>query len=778
MKPYIAILIDSFWEAIGNRILWALLVGWGLVLCGLAPFGYVSEKRFTLVTSDISSLDQLKAKIGQANKGSGSASIRAIVKRLDPEFLKQIDENESNKQATRRPLRASDVAKELNKVLAATDLYDESIFPTAAKRDTIAPLLEKGTSNLSAIEREELNRRLMQIAFSTELNQPRGEKLWIGYAGFKLGEPISISRRQVQQFIEPLLLQLIIKLGLGIVAVFVALIVTSPMIPDTFKSGSLHLLLSKPISRVGLYLFKFFGGCVFVLFNITFLLVGLYFIAGFRFEIWNEGLLACIPLLLFVFIIFYSISALVGLIWGNAIICVVTCIVFWLFCFAIGAIHDGMSQHVRLFPQISRIDEINGKLLVINQRGDFNMWNEQYSAWQPALDNDAMGQGRTFGPIHDAARKQLLIKTFNRAPFGPPVARNRQLEIVRLNDAAEAGEDSKITSLTDARKKAYWSSDLGPEIPAQLIELLQVDQDVIAVCRGGLFRMNIENEANPQLTGPLAGMLKPIFAANSSMNAAPKDYAATENSTAALTAEGNGIVLFSSGTIQKFEYQDKKFVQQNTTHLDGDETVAGLIVGSNRFVVVARDSMPLTVLDGQLKTLHAEVGLPASENPRQLAWIPDSQDCAIITHIGNWYRLRCESGKVEPITSPYRGQITTMKWLGPNEVLLGIKPNRVVQYNIDNKQTAKTYAPVPTTLETVFNWLISPLYTVNPKPAALDNAMNYLLTGSKTQSMNLITNDLKQAQVEVDVQGPLISNTIFVCCVLLFSSIYLIRKEF
>ena len=110
-----------------------------------------------------------------------------------------------------------------------------------------------------------------------------------------------------------------------------------------------------------MYLFKLLGGCVFVLFNITFVLIGLYLIAGIRFDIWNPGLLYCIPLLLFVFIIFYSVSALVGLIWGNAIVCVVSCIIFWLFCFALGAIHDGMQQHVELLPQISRVEKINDK---------------------------------------------------------------------------------------------------------------------------------------------------------------------------------------------------------------------------------------------------------------------------------------------------------------------------------------------------------------------------------------------------------------------------------
>lgn len=798
MKPYIAILIDSFWEAVGNRILWALLVGWGLVLCGLAPFGYVSERSYTLVSSDINNLDQLKKKINIAAQGQGPASIKAIVGQMDSSFLERVKESEAGSQSLRRPIRSSEMAKELNAALPVKDLYSEENFPTASKRlKTIEPLLEKG-KNLSDAELEELNRRLLQLAFPTELNQPRGEKLWIGYGGFKLGEPINISRRQIHQFVEPLLLQLIIKLGLGVVAVFVALIVTSPMIPDTFKSGSLHLLLSKPISRVGLYLFKFFGGCVFVLFNITFLLVGLYFIAGIRFEIWNEGLLACIPLLLFVFIIFYSISALVGLIWGNAIICVVSCIVFWLFCFAIGAIHDGMSQHVELFPQISRIDSIDGKLLVVNQRGDFNMWNEEYAVWQPALDNDAGGQGRTFGPLYDSDKNQILIKTFIRMPFGPPVARNRQLDIVRLSELEESGKDSSEESksetaskdkeandgrhpknVTEARSKAYWTSDLGPEIPAQLIELTQIDGDIIAACRGGLFRLNWDKDLTGKGGGGgLANMLQRMLPTTKAFeNVAPKDFVTTDNSTAAATVDGHGLILYNSGNVELLKYENKKFSVAHSTKMEGEESAAALVAANNDYVVIARDSMPVVILDTELKPVHAEVALPNKSNPRQLAWVPETNDLAIITHTGDWLKLDCKSGEVVPFAGQFAGRCTAMKWQDKDSVWLGIKPNKVVEYQLGDK-VVKEYSPKSSTLEMVYNWIIHPLYFVNPKPSALDNTMNYLLSGNQTQSMNLVTNDLKQAQIELDVRGPLISNLVFVAVILLVSSIYLARKEF
>ncbi len=822
MKPYLAILIDSFWEAVGNRVLWVLLIGWAFVLAGLAPFGYVTERSFKLVSSDIDNLDKIKEKLVEAAKGQGSKAVQAVAAKLNPDFIKQLepDDNSETQQRGKRRIRSKDMAQELNVAIEAKDLYSTDAFPTADKRERLKPLIEQGIDKLGDFEREELNRELLTLAFPLELTRPRSERLWIGYAGFKLGEPLNISRRQIKQFVEPLLLGMLIKLGLGVVAVFVALIVTSPIVPETFRSGSLHLLLSKPISRIWLYLFKLLGGCVFVFFNITFVLIGLYLIAGIRFDIWNEGLLYCIPLLLFVFIIFYSVSALVGLIWGNAIVCVVACIIFWLFCFALGAIHDGMQQHVDFLPQISRIERIEDKYWTVNQRGDVSIWNEKFSVWQPALDNDAPGQARTFGPLYDNQRKQVVVKSFFRNPFGGLQARSRKLAVIRLdgksdqddsdqdksdqaetvaNSEADLPSDSDADStdtdgeskepakesnadpqtLSEARTTAYWMSDIGPELPQQLIELTEVGGDIVAVCRAGIYRLNWDKDVGKAGNNPLIGMLRNwVPGTNAFENVAPKDFVLSDNTSASPTADGNGLVIYNSGTIEVLQFTKNRFEVAASSKIEGEGTEPALVIANKDFCVVARDSLPIMVFDGALKPVHPEVTLPDSNNVRELTWIPQTNEAAIITHTGNWFNLNCESGELKEIRSNFTGKLTAMTWLSPTNVLLGVKPNRVVEYDFANSAITKDFKPTMSTLEMVYNWGINPVYQVNPKPSALDNAMGYLLSGNSTQSLNIVTNDMNQAQVEMDVWRPIVTNLAFVGVMLLIGCIYVARKEF
>lgn len=867
MSPYIGILIDSFWEAVGNKVLWALLIGWSILLICLAPFGYVSERSFQLSAADISNRSQLVEKLTRAAKGQGPAAAQAVAKQLDPEFLERLRQSSGSDSGLQ--IKASKLAEELNVAVSAKQLYDPNIFPTAERRKRLQPLIEAQPDNLDEAGREELNRELMQLAFPLELNRPRGEQLWIGYAGFKLGSPLAISRRQIREYIEPLALQIIIKLGLGILAVFVAIIVTSPIIPDTFRSGSLHLLLSKPISRVWLYLSKFFGGTIFVLVNITFVLVGLYLIAGTRFDIWNSGLLLCIPLLLFVFVIFYSVSGLAGLLWGNAIVCVVSCMIFWFCCFCLGFAKGSMQPHVEIYPQINKVREIEDNLTTITENGQFNVWNERFSLWQPAIDSNGGGsQSLTFGPIYDARGRQILVKSFMRNPFGAPFARDRKLSIVSLDSAspsatqdqaedqaedqestqpnearevadpdptagdssdqknenmvaedaldeqaaatstedltatqsgtatvttddeavvsqdkdAKDGDNSGPSSAREARDTALWDFDAGPEIPAQLFDLVELNEQVIAVCRGGLYRLNLEQvkllEASEKA---LLGLFKlPAWASSSAFqNIAPKDYFLSENSNAAATQDGQGLIVFSSGNLDFLKLTDQGLEIVSTAKLDGDadNTEAALVQMNTSFCVVARDGLPLKILDSELQPV-TQVALPKDAKVKQMVWIPGSDQLSIVTHAGILFRLDCQQAVIEPMQLPISADVSCIHWIDEQQAYLATKPNSVYKIDFGTQEVVDSFVPSPTTLESVYRYGVNPLYRLLPKPAALDDAMLYLLTGNETQSMSVITNDLEAAQLELDVWTPILSNLAFVIVVLGISCIYIARKEF
>ena len=56
--------------------------------------------------------------------------------------------------------------------------------------------------------------------------------------------------------------------------------------------------------------------------------------------------------------------------------------------------------------------------------------------------------------------------------------------------------------------------------------------------------------------------------------------------------------------------------------------------------------------------------------------------------------------------------------------------------------------------------------------------MGYVLSGNRTQSMDIVANDLENAQVELEVWQPILTNLAFVAAMLGFGCIYVLRKEY
>lgn len=875
MKPYFAILVDSFWEAISNRVLWALLIGWSLILLAIAPFGYVSEVSYKLQNSDISDQSRALERLSDAARGRETEGLQRIVERTSPKFqvlLQALDDPES---PTFKAVKTSSLVKELNRVVESEDLYKEGAFamPRAeSRRKNLDELLAIDPADRSELDREELNRGLLQAALPRALNRPRGEQLWIGYGSFKLGSSLPISRRQVREYIEPLVLGALIKFGLGIVAVMIAIVVTSPIIPDTFRSGSLNLLLSKPISRVLLFLAKFFGSTIFVLVNIAFVLTGLYFIAGLRFGIWNEGLLGCIPLLLFVFVIFYSVSALAGLIWKNAIVCVIATMVFWFFCLAVGLIRGGMLEPFEMQTQLVRIQQVGDDLVSVDAKGRMKVWNNEYEVWQQATE-DGPGNGapaRTFGPFHDSDRERLLVWQFVRNPFGNLRGGTRNLAIVSLavesspsedsdtskaeskegsggegesqagteqgrapesasEDPAEETQDEStdvqpirarasdadvsakealaaylgedddegvIDSLDKARSTGRWPVDSGPEIPRDLFKMLKVDGHLIAVCRTKIYKLPLDQiKVEAAKESALFGLVQTSWLKTTGFrDITPPGLSIDRNTTASASEDGQSLVLYSSGTLDHIRLEkgiariektavlvsaevDSEVDEEGVDPTQSDGTEAAAAIYNNSYCVLARERLPIQVLDGDLKEV-AEVDLPGDMDVRSMAWRPGTNEVSIVTQTGELLSLDCDQASIRAMPIPIAGKVSCLAWQDASTAWVGVGPGAVNLVDVEQNKVIDARTPSPTVMEMVYRYVVKPIYTVNPKPAALDDAMSYLLSGNKTQSMDLITNNLEKTQLELDIWTPIISNLCFVAFMLTISSIYVVRSEF
>jgi ABC-type transport system involved in multi-copper enzyme maturation permease subunit len=135
-------------------------------------------------------------------------------------------------------------------------------------------------------------------------------------------------------------------MGLGVAfwlawgASILALVSTAGMIPDLISSGSIDLVLSKPLGRFRLFLMKFAGALLFVLLQVGIFTFAAFLVIGLRGGVWLPGIFLAVPIVLCFFTYLYSICAVLGLVTRSTIASLVLTLIIW---FLIFGLHLGES---------------------------------------------------------------------------------------------------------------------------------------------------------------------------------------------------------------------------------------------------------------------------------------------------------------------------------------------------------------------------------------------------------------------------------------------------
>ncbi len=116
---------------------------------------------------------------------------------------------------------------------------------------------------------------------------------------------------------------------LGWVGVILMLIATAGVFPSMIESGVIGVLLSKPISRSRLFLYKYLASMVFVLVQGIFFVGGTFLAMGLRWGVWCPGYLLAIPGLVLLFSYVYCITSVVGVQTRSSVAAVLVSIAAW-----------------------------------------------------------------------------------------------------------------------------------------------------------------------------------------------------------------------------------------------------------------------------------------------------------------------------------------------------------------------------------------------------------------------------------------------------------------
>jgi ABC-type transport system involved in multi-copper enzyme maturation permease subunit len=144
-----------------------------------------------------------------------------------------------------------------------------------------------------------------------------------------------------------------------------AIISTAGIFPDFLAGGSVDLFIAKPISRLRLFLTKYFAGMLFAFLQVTCFAIVAFFVVGIRGKMWDWRLFLAIPIVLCLFSYLYAVAVLFGVMTRSTIATLLLTILMW---GIIGGIHFG---EVRLlaFKHVDerRLERINQQIVDLDK---------------------------------------------------------------------------------------------------------------------------------------------------------------------------------------------------------------------------------------------------------------------------------------------------------------------------------------------------------------------------------------------------------------------------
>ncbi len=771
MKPYYAVLYDSFQESVRSKVLWILLAAWTLILAALFPLSFSRGESYAFTFADIENPRLVLDNLANASAGKGTRAQRAVFAKLDEEFKSILVQRQANK----RRIFTGLLTDSFNKLLTNKELYDKEAWPNADRRKDMKPLIEN--ENRTAAELEQLNRGLINLAFPGSIRAATGQATWITYAGIKLGGAIPLSERLLKGVIESAFIPLVMRFGLGIGAMIVAIIITSSMIPDMFQTGSLHLLLSKPLSRNLLFLTKFLGGCIFVAVNIIYLLVGLYLYAGIRLDIWNTGILWCIPIFIFTFMIFYSVSALVGLIWKNPIICVVITALFAGICVCVGLIHFYFDLFLHVVPQTQRIYAVNDTVLLTTQQGRVQIWDDQSKAWKSAY-GDVDGQ-KVMGLVWLENEKAIYFARPRFNPFGMGGNQNAKLEFARTPELADPSDKTFSSKIWEDSRM-----DSGPELPSDPIQIFRWKDSLAILSESGVFRFNPAGAAQAEERKAALGGLSWLgnIGATSALpgeafvQMTDKNWKLPKPLDVAASPSFQYLLTYSNGKVCRWKSDGDKLIQETEIELElPGETVAS-IGTSDKNCIVCPNGMKPILIDVETMQIRRKLDEMGELTVKQI--VADSSGCLVLLSTdGTIWKYEPGTDKATQPSLVGQGNAHAVSFASDGQLWVAHSFKKADLWDLAANTSKRSLRPSSSIAELIFTYGISPFYEVNPKPAAVYDTISYVLENPKNKTLAVNRADLEAATIKTDPWKPIWTNSLFIAALLTLSCWYLSRQD-
>jgi len=773
MSKYLAVIKDSFREALASRILWVVLLAISLLLAAAAPLGYHEVVTWRIRDGDVREWEALMVTVRGASDDLLASPERRIWELLDPQMQTRLLEVKipGKDPDVGNPLQFLEAfrqfQRQLNEVLQRRDFYDEVSFAAmAGLPGELQEYRDAGLETLSADQRARFHRLLVEASFPELIRSSPPTSIQVTYLWSNLVGPFPLRSANLRESIQGWAVFLL-KWSVGTFGVIVAILVTAPIIPQMFDPGALHLLLSKPVSRWLLFLAKFLGGCAFIFLAASYLILGLWLILGLRFGVWDTRLLLSIPIYLFVFAIYYSISAFVGVIWRSPIVSIALTVIFWGLCFGIGSAKVALETFVWNKQRIIKIVGTDELPLAVNELGICHQWNADERKWDEIFVTQDQQEARGILMFVPEIPRELR-------PVGPVYDPRAQ----RLASAVPDFPPTQVNFYVGDRA-SDWDPISAVSPPTGTMALfVEPDGPILAVSSLGLFRLtgNPTRRRSPMRLGPLT---IPLSGGSPFTNVGPEDppLLVTQPAAAAINQATGELAVYTRGNLTLLRQDAARRYEVVREHeLDGRSRQPVVFAFGGTTLVLGRDDGRVQVLDANDFTPLHEYEPEGPNQPRFVTASPDGRWFAVVFHNGMLWVYDADAGELSSPRVPGQGNISSADFVAPGKLAVADRNVRLSVYTLPGWELEQRRTPQLGAIGWIYRYAILPLYTVFPKPGELDATFQYLLSGKETASED--SDDLSQAQQAVDPWPPVWSSAVFTAIVLLFACLYIEWQDF
>ncbi|GAA5508292.1 ABC transporter permease [Novipirellula caenicola] len=798
--PYIAIIRDSFHAALSSRILWVAFIAIWVLLGALAPIGYREDFTTTFRDRDIDNGGRLKAMLaaGIADPSKANTPVGKIANAL-PDDVKR----ELRKVGQGEDVRFyfTTLADSLNSLIEEESWYDAEVWKSTARLRELRELDELGPDEIDETLRKRRARLRIEAAIPGVFESRSARSIMLTYMGMDFPARFAVDKTQFLILLNQIVVPTIINWLLGFILVFLGILVTASIIPDMLQPGSLHLLLSKPVSRWLLLLSKFVGGCAFVFLCVIQLIVGLYLIAGLRLDVWNARLLLCIPVSVFVFAVFYSVSTLAGLRFRSPILAIgITCMfgAYLVVVSMIGGFFDGFVTRPSTIHQMT----IAGDQVFATTRGEGLMrWDAKTDQWNEIYESDALGRNRVLSPvaIDDSTIVTAVVRGGRFNPFGlggfdllvlDEANQWRAQPSLRLPTATQqlAASENGVFAINSSGI-AVTSKQQVREAMGEPIDNESADEDSgdSESASGSSSERSSANQPNSWLQ-KLASMMGAATAGFQDI--LPSDVLLTPPRSVGINATGDTIVLLGGKQLSLLSSNRSPQTSEPTSgeawHLVATQTVGeelprfAFLAISGKSVLVATDAEQLQVFDLDSLQPTATVPLPDRLSVVSSIAIGDESRFAVLTS-DQRCRLLIQEADSKQWTLRDPLPQTDIESIAMDDrsstLMIAHDVDQVDLLDAETLKLRRTLRPRLSTWRQIDRFVIGPLRSITPQTSELGGTIAAIVSGESSFEIN--RDEVGPVElVRYKILEPVLSCTLFIAVLLTTSCVYFSRRDF